>query len=175
MPPSRPSPTDDVPQQSAGAGSDPAPGRNGITQRFRHFAAQASVVLGSPWAFLVACVLVAAWALTGPWFGYSNTWQLVINTSTTIGTFLMVFLLQSTQNRDTKAINIKLDELLRAIAGARTGLADLSELSDEEVERLESELVSLAHKSGVDHLPATHEVVHAAQRVARAAEGKPES
>ena len=126
--------------------------------------------MGSPWAFLIACVLVVVWALTGPYFGFSDTWQLIINTSTTIGTFLMVFLLQSTQNRDTKAMNIKLDELLRAIEGARTGLADLSDLDDEEVESLERELVNLARETGVDHLPVNHDVVHAAQRVARAAE-----
>jgi len=123
-----------------------------VNDRFRQFAAQASGVLGSPWAFVAACVFVAAWVLTGPYFGYSNGWQLVINTSTTIATFLMVFLLQATQNRDTKAINIKLDELLRAIEGARTGLADLSELSDEEVEHLEHELIALARKAGVSTL-----------------------
>ena len=125
-----------------------------LNERFRHFAFQASCVLGSPWAFLTALVFVVAWALLGPYFDYSNAWQLVINTSTTIATFLMVFLLQATQNRDTKAINIKLDELLRAIEGARTGLADLGELSDEEIERLERELVSLARKTGVEKLPA---------------------
>jgi len=125
-----------------------------INERFRHFAAQASALLGSPWSFVAACVFVVAWALTGPYFDYSNAWQLVINTSTTIGTFLMVFLLQATQNRDTKSINIKLDELLRAIEGARTGLADLQELTDEEVDTLERELVNLARKAGVGSLPA---------------------
>ena len=124
----------------------------GLNDRFRHVAAQASALLGSPWSFLGACVFVLAWALTGPYFHFSDTWQLVINTTTTIGTFLMVFLLQATQNRDTKAINIKLDELLRALEGARTGLADLEELTDEEVERLERELVSLARKTGVGPL-----------------------
>jgi low affinity Fe/Cu permease len=159
-----------LPQQPSGAGLVPAPDRYGIGNRFRQFAARASLVLGSPWAFFVACVLVVAWALTGRYFEYSDAWQLVINTSTTIGTFLMVFLLQATQNRDTKAINIKLDELLRAIDGARTGLADLSELSDEELEHLERELLELARETGLDRLPASREVVHAAQRVARAAE-----
>jgi low affinity Fe/Cu permease len=125
-----------------------------INDRFRQFAAQTSGVLGSPWAFVTACMFVVVWAASGPYFGYSNGWQLVINTSTTIATFLMVFLLQATQNRDTKAINIKLDELLRALEGARTGLADLSELSDEEVERLERELIALARKTGVSELAA---------------------
>ena len=126
-----------------------------LNDRFRSFAGHAGNALGSPWAFLAAIVFVAGWAASGAYFAYSNTWQLVINTSTTIATFLMVFLLQSTQNRDTKAINIKLDELLRSIEGARTGLADLGELSDDEIERLERELVNLARKTGVETLPAT--------------------
>jgi low affinity Fe/Cu permease len=124
-----------------------------LNDRFRGFAGLAGNVLGSPWAFLTALVFVIVWAATGPYFGYSNAWQLVINTSTTIATFLMVFLLQSTQNRDTKAINIKLDELLRAIEGARTGLADLGDLSDEEIDQIERELVEVARKAGVDALP----------------------
>jgi low affinity Fe/Cu permease len=122
---------------------------------FRRFAAGTSCVLGSPWAFLLAIVFVLVWVAAGPYFDYSNSWQLVINTSTTIGTFLMVFLLQSTQNRDTKAINIKLDELLRAIEGARTGLVNLSELSDEELDKLEAELLNLGRRTGVDALPTT--------------------
>ena len=155
-------------QQEVRAGLVPARGRlappnqavpavdaRTVNERFRHFAFQASCVLGSPWAFLTALVFVVVWALLGPYFDYSNAWQLVINTSTTIATFLMVFLLQATQNRDTKAINIKLDELLRSIEGARTGLADLGELSDDEIERLERELVNLARKTGVETLPAT--------------------
>ena len=124
-----------------------------LNDRFRGFAGLAGNVTGSPWAFLTALVLVVAWAATGRMFGYSDTWQLVINTSTTIATFLMVFLLQSTQNRDTKAINIKLDELLRAIEGARTGLADLGDLSDDEIDQIERELVDVARKAGVDALP----------------------
>jgi len=121
-----------------------------LNDRFRSFAGHAGNALGSPWAFLAAIVFVAGWAASGPYFAYSNTWQLVINTSTTIATFLMVFLLQSTQNRDTKAINIKLDELLRAIEGARTGLADLGDLTDAEIDKIERELVSIARKSGLD-------------------------
>jgi low affinity Fe/Cu permease len=124
-----------------------------LNDRFRRFAGCIGNVLGSPWACLVAIVFVGAWALAGPYFAYSNTWQLVINTTTTIATFLMVFLLQNTQNRDTKAINIKLDELLRAMKGARTGLADLGDLADEEVDRIERELVAAAREAGVDPLP----------------------
>lgn len=140
-----------------------------VNERFRHFAAQASALLGSPWSFLAACLFVLVWACTGPYFKYSDAWQLVINTSTTIGTFLMVFLLQSTQNRDTKAINIKLDELLRAIEGARTGLGDLNELTDDEIERLERELVSIARKAGVDALPPEQKARNASADGVRAA------
>lgn len=122
---------------------------------FRRFAAATSCVLGSPLAFLLAIAFVLLWAVTGSYFDYSNAWQLVINTSTTIATFLMVFLLQSTQNRDTKAINIKLDELLRAIEGARTGLVNLSDLSDEELDKLEAELLNLGRRAGVRALPTS--------------------
>ncbi|MFO1313336.1 MAG: low affinity iron permease family protein [Burkholderiales bacterium] len=97
----------------------------------------------------------------------SGGWGLVVNTSTTIATFLMVFLLQSTQNRDTKAINIKLDALPRAIRGARTGLANLGDLTDAELDRIERELVEVARKAGVDAIPLTsgiRERVHAARR-----------
>ena len=131
-------------------------------------------MLGSPWAFLGALVFVITWATTGPYFHYSNAWQLVINTSTTIATFLMVFLLQSTQNRDTKAINIKLDELLRAIEGARTGLADLGELTDDEIDDIERELVEVARKAGVDSLPLQQHLRarRTSLRARRAARGK---
>ena len=129
-----------------------------LNDRFRSFAGHAGNVLGSPWAFFGAFLFVAAWAASGPYFAYSNTWQLVINTSTTIATFLMVFLLQSTQNRDTKAINIKLDELLRASEGARTGLADLGDLTDEEIDKIERELVSIARKAGVDAVRLGEEI-----------------
>jgi low affinity Fe/Cu permease len=140
-----------------------------LNDRFRGFAGLAGNVLGSPWAFLTALVFVIVWALTGPYFEYSNAWQLVINTSTTIATFLMVFLLQSTQNRDTKAINIKLDELLRAIEGARTGLGDLSDLTDDEIDHIERELVAVARKAGVDALPLSQHIRahHASLRAAR--------
>ena len=148
-----PVPVRDLAQSTPASSSRWARARS-VNERFRQFAAQTSTVLGSPWSFLGACLFVIAWGLSGPYFHYSNGWQLVINTSTTIATFLMVFLLQSTQNRDTKAINIKLDELLRAIEGARTGLGNLDDLSDEEIERLERELVNIARRAGVESLPA---------------------
>lgn len=106
---------------------------------FRKFAQAISHAVGSPWAFIIAISIVGVWALSGPVFGYSDTWQLVINTGTTIITFLMVFLIQNTQNRDAKAIHLKLDELLKGVKGARTGMVDLEELSDEELETLQKE------------------------------------
>jgi low affinity Fe/Cu permease len=110
---------------------------------FRRFAHKASSGVGSPWAFALACIVILAWAVTGPLFHFSDTWQLVINTGTTIITFLMVFLIQNTQNRDAVAIHLKLDELIRALKGARNRLVDIEELSDEELEKLRSEFRSL--------------------------------
>jgi low affinity Fe/Cu permease len=96
-------------------------------------------MVGSSWAFILAVFIILVWALTGPLFHYSDTWQLVINTGTTIITFLMVFLIQNTQNRDAKAIHLKLDELLRGVEGARTHLVDLETLSDNELDRLQEQ------------------------------------
>src|SRR4051794_36897534 len=106
---------------------------------FRKFGACTAAAVGSPWAFLIATLTVVVWAVTGPYYQYSDTWQLVINTGTTIVTFLMVFLIQNSQNRDGKAIHLKLDELIRAVSGARNRLVDLESLSDEELERLQQE------------------------------------
>ncbi|MER3419806.1 MAG: hypothetical protein C4290_04435 [Chloroflexota bacterium] len=110
---------------------------------FRTFAQRAALVLGSPWAFTVAIVSVAVWAATGPLFHFSDTWQLVINTATTIVTFLMVVVIQNTQNRDTKALHLKLDELLRAVQGARIRLVQLETRSDDELARLEQQFKRL--------------------------------
>jgi len=96
-------------------------------------------VLGSAWAFTLAIVIIAVWGLTGPTFGFSNTWQLIINTGTTIVTFLMVFLIQNTQNRDAKAVNLKLDEIIRAVRGARNQLINLEGLSDEDLTNIEKQ------------------------------------
>jgi low affinity Fe/Cu permease len=106
---------------------------------FRQIAHKTSEFVGSPWAFMAACLIVIVWGATGPLFGYSDTWQLVINTGTTIVTFLMVFLIQNTQNRDSLAIHLKLDELIRAVSHARNQLIDLEELTDEELATLQDE------------------------------------
>lgn len=110
---------------------------------FRKFAASTSRVVGSPWIFVLAVFLIVAWGVSGPVFGFSDTWQLVINTTTTIVTFLMVFLIQNTQNRDSEAIHLKLDELIRATHSARTRLVDLEDLSDEQLEALREEFQRL--------------------------------
>jgi low affinity Fe/Cu permease len=107
--------------------------------RFGHFAASTSFWLGSKWAFLCAGLIIAAWIISGPLFHYSDTWQLVINTGTTIITFLMVFLIQNTQNRDARAINLKLDELIRAIDKARDQMMNIEKLSDVELDVLDEQ------------------------------------
>lgn len=111
---------------------------------FDRFAKSASRHTGHSTTFVIAVIIVAVWAVTGPIFDFSNTWQLVINTGTTIITFLMVFLIQSTQNRDTTAIQIKLDELLRNVAGAHNALLDLEELNDEELTKIQKRYEALA-------------------------------
>ena len=112
---------------------------NTMNEIFHKFSVKVSKLAGSPWMFVGAVLLIVIWFLTGPIFQFSDTWQLVINTGTTIITFLMVFLIQNTQNREGKAIQLKLDELLRAVAKARTGLVDLEDLSEEELNQLHEE------------------------------------
>jgi low affinity Fe/Cu permease len=121
-----------------------------MREAFRKFAAATSRVVGSPWIFVLAVLLIVGWAFSGPVFGYSDTWQLVINTTTTIVTFLMVFLIQNTQNRDSEAIHLKLDELIRAIHTARTRLVDLEDLSDEQLEELRAEFQHLRRLHSYD-------------------------
>jgi len=106
---------------------------------FRRFATRTSEAVGSPAAFVIGLTLIVLWALTGPLFGYSDSWQLVVNTATTIITFLMVFLIQATQNRDAKAIHLKLDELLRGVQGARTAMVTLEKCTDEELAEFQEE------------------------------------
>ena len=117
-----------------------------MREYFRRFASDAACAMGSSWAFFVACAVVLVWAITGPSFHYSDTWQLVINTGTTIVTFLMVFLIQATQNRNSQAIHLKLDELLRAIAKARTGLVGLEHMSEDEIKDIEAEFTAIKMK-----------------------------
>jgi len=114
---------------------------------FGVFARKTSSVLGSAWAFVCAILIILLWAMTGPTFHYSDTWQLIINTGTTIVTFLMVFLIQNTQNRDSKAVHLKLDELIRAIGPARNKLVDLEKLSDDDLQALEKEFEKLRQKA----------------------------
>ena len=113
---------------------------------FRRLAEKAAHAVGSYWAFLIALLTIVVWALTGPYFNYSDTWQLFINTGTTIVTFLMVFLIQNTQNRETRIVSLKLDELLRGVEGARTGLVELDHMSDEDLELVRQEFSRLRDK-----------------------------
>src|SRR5207249_142314 len=118
-----------------------------VSDAFRIFARHASIVLGSAWAFAAAVLAILIWILTGPTFHFSDTWQLIINTTTTIITFLMVFLIQNTQNRDAKAVHLKLDEMIRALKGARNQLVDLEDLSDEDLKKLEEQFQRLRKKA----------------------------
>ena len=106
---------------------------------FRKFANKTSEMVGSSWAFIAAVVVLVVWAISGPIFGFSDTWQLIINTGTTIVTFLMVFLIQNTQNRDARVIHLKLDELIRVKSEARNSLVNLENLPDAELDRLQKE------------------------------------
>ena len=114
-----------------------------MKESFRRFARRASELVGSPWSFAAAIAVVLIWAALGPRYNYSDTWQLIINTGTTIVTFLMVFVIQNTQNRDAAAIHLKLDELIRGVSGARTGLVRLEELADDDLQRLRQEFEDL--------------------------------
>jgi low affinity Fe/Cu permease len=113
---------------------------------FADLARRISCALGTPTAFMLACAVVILWILTGPVFGYSDTWQLIINTGTTIVTFLMVFLVQNTQNRDARALHLKLDELLRSLNQARNRLIDLENCSDEEIAQIERQFRALKQR-----------------------------
>ncbi len=116
-------------------------------ERFREFAHKVAKSVGTEAAFLIAVGVVVAWAVVGPIFGFSDTWQLVINTSTTIVTFLMVFLIQSTQNRDARALQLKLDELIRAQKNARDVIADLEDATEEELDDFERQFRQLRARS----------------------------
>jgi low affinity Fe/Cu permease len=134
-----------MPKQSNNSKSRPVPNqqRSGMNEAFRQFAQKVSHLVGTSWAFIVAIAIVVVWGTTGPIFHFSDTWQLVINTGTTIITFLMVFLIQNTQNRQDTAIQIKLDELIKGVKGARTSLVDIEDISDEELDRLHKQFERL--------------------------------
>jgi low affinity Fe/Cu permease len=132
-----------------------------VSDAFRVFARHSSIILGSAWAFAGAVLVIAVWLLTGPTFHFSDTWQLIINTATTIITFLMVFLIQNTQNRDAKAVHLKLDEMIRALKGARNKLVDLEDLSDEELKKLEEQFQRLRKKA--EHNGTRSHRAHSAQ------------
>ena len=128
-----------------------------VSDAFRVFARRTSNVLGSAWAFVLALAVIVIWGVTGPTFHYSDTWQLIINTGTTIVTFLMVFLIQNTQNRDAKAVHLKLDEIIRALKGARNELVDLEDLSDEDLKRLAEQFQHLRQRAEHDDTqPSRH-------------------
>lgn len=136
-----------------------------MTEVFQRLASAVAKYMGSPWAFIAAVMLIVMWALTGPFFDYNETWQLVINTSTTIITFLMVFLIQATQNRDSKALHLKLDELIRS-SDARDVFADLEDATEEEIRAFEREFRELRAR-GASHVEATlcaHEEVLGSER-----------
>ena len=115
--------------------------------RFTRFAKRTAHLSGKPVTFLCAAGIIVAWAVSGPIFDFNDTWQLVINTGTTIVTFLMVFLIQNTQNRDSEAVQVKLDELIRALEGADNALLDLEELEDEELDRMRADYEKLAQQA----------------------------
>src|SRR5215207_9853241 len=114
-----------------------------MKEAFRKFSIAAANALGAPWMFIANVLLIIIWAGAGPFFDYSDTWQLVVNTATTVFTYLAVFLIQNTQNRDALAIHLKLDELIRSVEGARNRLVNLEQFTDEELEQLQSEFQRL--------------------------------
>jgi low affinity Fe/Cu permease len=138
-----------------------------LHDRFRRFAHATACAIGSPYAFLLAIITVVAWAATGPLFGYSNTWQLVINTGTTVVTFLVVFMIQNTQNRDSRELHLKLDELIRAVNTARNSMVELEDLPDEELARLRREFHQLRDQL-VQGEPAGAERSERGERLGRA-------
>ena len=127
---------------------------------FRKFANRVSELTGTATAFLIALLIVLVWGITGPIFHFSNTWQLVINTGTTIVTFLMVFLIQNTQNRDGIAMQLKLDELIRSIQTARDSFVDLEDLSDDELSVLNQEFKRMHDSWEPGHNPTIHQLHH---------------
>src|SRR5258708_30540253 len=127
-----------------------------VRDAFRCFAQRASVLLGSAWAFCGAVLVIVVWLVTGPTFHFSDTWQLIINTATTVVTFLIVFLIQNTQNRDAKAMHLKLDELIRAVKDARNQLVDLENLSDDDLKKPEKQFQGLRNPTPHTRTPSNN-------------------
>ncbi|MBS7696563.1 MULTISPECIES: low affinity iron permease family protein [unclassified Chelatococcus] len=138
---------------------------------FGHFASKTARLAGSPAAFASACIIVVIWAVSGPFLGFSEVWQLTINTGTTIITFLMVFIIQNTQNRDAQAMHIKLDELIRATTRAQNSLLDLEELSEKELDDFRDHYEKLAEKARRSGVSVT-EALERAEKEAQAAESE---
>src|SRR5215475_11714034 len=126
-----------------------------LNEQFRKASVAAANFLGSPWVFIVNVLLILLWLAFGPVFHFSDTWQLLVNTATTVITYLAVFLIQNTQNRDARAVHLKLDELISSIEGARNRLIDLEDLSGEELEQLHKQIQRLQKGAGRDGLKAT--------------------
>ena len=118
-----------------------------LNQGFRKFSIAAAEALGSPWLFVANVFLILLWLASGPVFHYSDTWQLLVNTATTVITYLAVFLIQNTQNRDSKAVHLKLDELISTVEGARNRLVDLQNLSDDELQDLQDQFQRLRQRA----------------------------
>jgi len=130
-----------------------------LNESFRKFSTTAASALGSPQLFVINVLLILVWLVSGPFFHFSDTWQLLVNTATTVFTYLAVFLIQNTQNRDAKAVHLKLDELISSVAGARNRLVDLEDLSDEELEQLQDQFRRLhrhARENKEDDTRAIH-------------------
>ena len=125
---------------------------------FNNLAAAMAHAVGTYWAFLTAVLVIVVWGVTGPIFGYSDTWQLLINTGTTIVTFLMVFLIQNTQNRDARAMHLKLDEVIRASKNAHNGMIDIEDLNDEQLDKLADQFRRLREEVEEDDTQETREI-----------------
>jgi low affinity Fe/Cu permease len=118
-----------------------------LNERFSKFSRDCALMLGSPLLFVANCLLIVIWLIAGPIYQFSDTWQLLVNTVTTVLTYLAVFILQNTQNRDSRAMHFKLDELIRSVKGARNSLVNLEELSDEELQKLEQQFKRVAEQA----------------------------
>ena len=130
-----------------------------ISEAFRKFSISAASAMGSPWMFVANIVLICVWLGSGPLFGFSDTWQLVVNTATSVITYLVVFLIQNTQNRDAKAMHLKLDELISSIEGARNRFVDLEDLSDDEVKRIQKQFKDLQAKAAKGEIQEAEAII----------------